>query len=573
MTALPAAVGSAPLLLIEQTPGSLDPVRAHLSGWRVIVLPFDQRDAAPDLISRERVGVVFCDHPEDDQRGMRLLEEIRRVHPHLPVLPVIHGGALDAALEAFRHGAADVLFRPLEADQIARAMARVRRLGDSQQAHLQQQSQAARSLDDLVLLRAIGATTSSEENLQRLLERVVEAIRSALRVDIASLMLCNDAGQLEIRAAHGLPAEVVAEVRVAPGEGVAGHVLVSGEPVLIDDLASDGRFRLSEKAGRYRSGSLLSVPIRTQDRVIGVLNVNNKHDRDSFTAADQDLLAMIAHQAALAIENLKLVGRLQEQSRELEKTHAELLHLHRDRTRFVCSLSHELKTPLTSILGFADLLVGFFDQLGPREVRDYLGRIHGESLHLERLLNGMLRLFAIDSGSEHWQWQNVSLPACLDEALAGHLLAVAEKDLVVECTIAPDLAPVWADHDKLLILLDALIDNAVKFNRAGGGIRIRTENRQTDGGRWAYLAIANDGHKVLPEQADLIFQQYSQLGDINTEKPCGVGIGLATCRAILRQMHGSIFLEPVRGEGTCLGVLFPVRSHCEEVTHVAPECV
>lgn len=180
---------------------------------------------------------------------------------------------------------------------------------------------------------------------------------------------------------------------------MAGFVLASGEPVLIDNLASDGRFQLSEKAGRYRSGSLLSVPIRTQERVIGVLNVNNKHDRDSFSAADQELLAMIAHQAALAIENLKLVGCLRKQSRELEQTHADLLHLHLDRTRFVCNLSHELKTPLTSILGFADLLVNFFDRIDPRELRDYLGRIHAESLHLERLLKGMLRLFAIDSGS------------------------------------------------------------------------------------------------------------------------------------------------------------------------------
>jgi signal transduction histidine kinase/DNA-binding NarL/FixJ family response regulator len=571
VAALTGLSGLETLLLIEQSPGSLERIREFLSAGRQLLLPFDQRDTAPDLISRERIGLVFCDLPADDPRGMLLLEQIHRVHPHLPVLPVVPPDANATALEAFRRGAADVLFRPLATADIDRAMERVRRLCDSQRSLSRQQSRTARSLDDLVLLQTIGATTSSEENLQRLLERVVEAIQMALHVDIVSLMLCNDGGQLEIRAARGLPAEVVAEVRVAPGEGVAGHVLVSGEPVLIDDLASDGRFRLSEKAGRYRSGSLLSVPIGTQDRVIGVLNVNNKHDRESFSAADQELLAMIGHQAALAIENLKLVGRLREQSQALEQAHADLLHLHHDRTRFVCNLSHELKTPLTSILGFADLLVNFFDQIGVQEVREYLGRIHAESLHLERLLEGMLRLFAIDSGRVQWQWEKLVLPVCIDETLASHLLALADLDLAVDREIPADLAAVRADRDKLLILLDALIDNAIKFNRNGGSIRIRAENRRVGDRPYVYLSIANDGRTVLPEHADLIFQQYSQMGDLDTDKPCGVGIGLATCRAILRQMQGTIFLEPVNGEGTCLGLLLPVATDHEEDAHANPE--
>lgn len=571
MTALASPAGLESLLLVEQSPGSLDSIRAVLSGWRQFVLPAGRRESAPDLISRERIGVVFYDQGGDDPRGMLLLEQILRVHPHLPVLPIVPEGANAVALDAFRHGAADVLFRPLAGMEIDRAMARVRRRYERQLSFLQQQRHAARSLDDLVLLRTIGATTSSEENLQRLLDRVVEAIQIALNVDIVSLMLCNEKGWLEIRAAHGLPQEVVAEVKVAPGEGVAGHVLASGEAVLIDDLASDGRFRLGEKPHRYRSGSLLSVPIRTQDRVIGVLNVNNKHNRDPFSGADQELLAMIAHQTALAIENLKLVGRLRAQSQELAQAHADLLHLHHDRTRFVCNLSHELKTPLTSILGFADLLVNYLDRIGPHQMREYLGRIHTESLHLERLLKGMLQLFAIDSGSAQWQWEKLSLPLCLDEVLAGHLLVMADLDLTVDRDIPADLSPVWADRDKLEILLDALIDNAVKFNRSSGSIRIRAENRQVDDCPYVYLSVANDGRKVLPEHADLIFQQYSQVGDLDTDKPCGVGIGLATCRAILRQMQGSIFLEPVIGEGTCLGLLLPARPDREEDAYVEPE--
>lgn len=559
------------LLLIEQSPDSLAAIRHALPAALCLALPIEQGDSAPDLVSRERVSMAFCDLPEGDPRGLALMLQIHRLHPQLPILPVVMAGAHAVALEAFRHGATDVLFRPLLPANIGKAITRVHGLLAERTAAAQSQARAARSLDDLVLLRAIGATTSSEENLQRLCERVVEAIQAALRVEIVSLMLCNDTGQLEIRAVRGLPLEVVGQVRIAPGEGVAGAVFASGEAVLIEDLASDGRFPPRGDVRRYRSGSLLSVPIRTQDRVIGVLNVNNKLAGTAFAAADQELLQMIAHQAALAIENLKLVGRLREQSLELEKAHADLLRIHQDRTRFVCSLSHELKTPLTSILGFADLLTQFFDEFASHEVREYLERIHSESLHLERLITGMLRLFSIDSESERWRWEAVTLQPCLEAVLDRYGDIMARRDLQLELSLAADLEPLRADQDKLVLLLEALVDNAVKFNRRGGSIRIRADNREVHGRPYVYLAIANDGKSVPPEQADIIFRGYSQLGDLNTDKPCGVGIGLATCRAILRQMRGDIFLEPVSEEGTCLGLLIPTQACREEVEHVDAE--
>ena len=74
-----------------------------------------------------------------------------------------------------------------------------------------------------------------------------------------------------------------------------------------------------------------------------------------------------------------------------------------------------------------------------------------------------------------------------------------------------------------------------------------------------YLQIGNQGETVSRENAEDIFQEYSQLGTLDSGKPSGVGVGLATCRAILRQMHGDIFLEPVEGEGTMIGLLLPAE--------------
>ena len=123
---------------------------------------------------------------------------------------------------------------------------------------------------------------------------------------------------------------------------------------------------------------------------------------------------------------------------------------------------------------------------------------------------------------------------------------------------------VWGDPDKLELLLDALIDNAVKFNQQGGHLSVRAGNLTLHGKPAVYLQIANHGQSVPRENAEDIFQEYSQLGDLDAGKPSGVGIGLATCRAILRQMQGEIFLEPVEDEGTSIGLLLPtMQTHME----------
>lgn len=548
------------LLLLEARPGSLAAAHTAWPGAEIVAGEIAQGQGVVDQISREKVQMVFCDLAEESSQGLEVLQKIRRVHPNLPLVAVLPGQDFSLALTAFRNGVDDILIHPLHNEALLATWRRLtqREHLDAQQARTQQL--AKRSLDDLVLLKAVGETTCSAEDLQKLLDRIVDLIQSALAVDIVSLMLVDDEGVLRIRSACGLPEDVRHKVSIAPGEGVSGYVMEHGEPVLIDDLSTDGRFPPRGGVDRYRTGSLLSVPIRYQQRNMGVLNVNNKRNGEAFTGVDQELLLMIAQQTALAIENMKLVGHLHAKNLEAERAHADLVKLHGDRTRFVCNLSHELKTPLTSVLGFADLLVNFFDQIDASRMREYLGGIYAEGKQLEQLLNGMLRLFSIDSGSESWHWQGLALGDSVTRVLREYAADIDAMKLNLEIRLPGDLMTVWGDRDKLDLLLEALVDNAVKFNRLGGRLSISAANLTLHGKPAVYLQIGNQGQSVPREYAEDIFQEYSQLGDLNVGKPRGVGIGLATCRAILRQMKGDIFLEPAEEEGTTIGLLLPTRS-------------
>ncbi len=545
------------LLLLEQQVGSLDIIRQSLPGIPAHSLPAAEIHRAPDLVSRNKIEVAFCDLVEVEPGCFGFQKQLQRVHPDLAIVMVVASEDVALALNAFRNGAADVLIQPVTSTEVCQVLGRLQDRARSRKNAVGLQKSAQRTLDELVLLKSISDTTRGVGDLESLFGRVTSLIREALQVEIVSLMMTDDEGNLQICAAAGLPANVVDEVRIPRAEGVAGQVLASGEAVLIDDLAADGRFVPKEYAGRYRTGSLLSVPIACHGRVLGVLNVNNKVNGETFVGSDLELLQTIAHQTSLAIENFKLVDRLRWQSEELQRIHSDLLTFHNDRNRFVCSLSHELKTPLTTILGFADLMVEQFDQLEPAKLREFLEKIHGDAIRLDELLSGMLRLFSIDSGNEGWHWEELDLTTCIEDSCQKFEVAMAEMDLDLEISLPDELLPVWGDRDKVGLLLDALLDNAVKYNRCGGTIRISAENSSEDGHPQVYLSIANQGQAFPAEYTEDFLQR--DRGELNSPKKNAgiVGISLTICRAILHQMGGRVFLEATSEEGTSFGVLLP----------------
>jgi DNA-binding NarL/FixJ family response regulator len=230
------------LLLLEANPGSLAAFRAAWPQAGILARTLDQCQGVADQISWEKVQVVFCDLDGPGCPGLGLLQQIRRVLKQLSLVAVLPGQDFAMALAAFRNGVDDVLVHPLCQDVLIDSGARVSRREKLDASRALTQQMAKRSLYDFVLLKAIGETTWSAEDLQKLLDRIVDLIRSTLDVDIVSLMLGDDQGILKIRAACGLPENVRREVTIAPGEGVSGHVMAHGEPVLIDDLSTDGRF-------------------------------------------------------------------------------------------------------------------------------------------------------------------------------------------------------------------------------------------------------------------------------------------------------------------------------------------
>lgn len=549
------------IVLIDDVPMVLDLLADMLEDIGHPVVCLESGATIVEFLDEHPVAVVFCDVELPKMNGVEVLRMIKQHTPETQVIMISGGQDFDIARQVLRERALDYLSKPFVPHEVLEAA----RLGLSSYYHARQQKEARheaeRRMTDLVLLRKVSETTSTGGDLQSLFDHILNAIVESAGVEVASLMLLDDEGALRIVSATGLDSDILERVRVTSGDGVSGHVVASGEPVLVEDIERDPRFSGFGAAagGRYKDQSLLSVPIFIRDKLVGVINVNNKVTGEPFDQEDQRLLLTIATQVALAMENFDLVNNLRRQAQELTRSNEDLMRMHQAQARLVCNLSHELKTPLTSIIGYADLCLSFFDKLSATDLKENLAHVCEEGGRLERLINGMLRLFSIESKRETWHWTSFTLPWSCADTFQYYNEKIEALGLVVDVDIADDLPEVYADQEKFGMAVSALIDNAVKFNRPGGRLVVRATKQQKAGLDYIYVQIHNDGSVIPASAIDIIFNSYTQLGNIDTEKPHGVGIGLALVKAVIDRMLGKIFLEEVTGKGTCFGLLLPTE--------------
>lgn len=550
------------ILLIDDVPLILDLLQDILESKSYRVIRSETGNQVTEILDREDISLVFCDVSLPDINGVEVLRMIKQHTPEIQVIMISGQQDFIVARQVLRERALDYLVKPFSQEEVLESAEQ----GLSAYWHAINQSkarvEAQRRMADLVLLKKIGERASSGSDLQELFALILDSIVDSADVEVASLMLVEDDGLLHIAAARGLSDEIISTVRVASGEGISGHVLASREPVLIANLDQDSRFKGHVAGKRYKDQSLLSVPIAVRDDIVGVINVNNKRSGESFDLEDQNLLVAIANQVALAMENFELVNSLRSQATTLERTNDELVRMNRARTRLVCNLSHELKTPLTSIMGYVDLSLTFYEKLTDEEFKEHLRLVREEGERLDQLITGMLRLFSIESEREIWRWKAFGVAWPVADSFQYYSKKMAVRELKAQIDVEDDLPEVYGDQEKFGMAFNCMVDNAVKFNCDGGEVRVKAESRMFEGLEYVYLQIYNQGRTVPLEARSTIFNSYTQLGDIDTEKPHGVGIGLALVKVVIDRMKGDIFLEAVEGQGagTCFGMLLPTEA-------------
>lgn len=244
--------------------------------------------------------------------------------------------------------------------------------------------------------------------------------------------------------------------------------------------------------------------------------------------------------------------RLEEKSLELEKATAELMAANRRLTEldqlkdeFVSTVTHELRTPLTSVRSFSEILRDN-PELPSDQRQEFLGIIVKESERLTRLINQVLDLAKIESGSVVWTEERVELKEMLTEASNTISQLFHENEIQLTKDFPEEPVYVMADRDRLVQVTINLLSNAVKFCEPKTGL-VQIQLSAYSGK--ARIAVTDNGPGIQVEQQERIFERFHQLKGPRDEKPKGSGLGLTICHRIIEHHGGKIWVESTPGEG------------------------
>ncbi|MEM8612567.1 MAG: response regulator [Cyanobacteria bacterium P01_H01_bin.105] len=238
------------------------------------------------------------------------------------------------------------------------------------------------------------------------------------------------------------------------------------------------------------------------------------------------------------------------------------------KTDFISTVSHELRTPLTSVLGFAKLIQKKLEgvvlpavtvktpktERAMRQVRDNLDIIVAEGERLTSLINDVLDISKIEAGKIEWNMQPTSISEIIDRAIAATSVLAQNSGLEIICDLEPDLPQVVCDRNRLIQVAINLLSNAIKFT-SGGLITCYARRQDVE----ISISIIDTGIGLATDDLEKVFEKFTQVGQVMTDKPQGTGLGLPICKQIIEHHGGRIWAESALGQGSTFTFTLPLR--------------
>jgi two-component system NtrC family sensor kinase len=614
------------------------------NGYRAIVAADGEEGLR--LALQERPDLVVLDMQVPRMDSMRVLETLRQQQADVPVIVMTIRDSAEVAVRAFRLGACDYIVKPFDPHDMQEAIQRVLTSDRSRAGrdHLTQQLMAAnqqlqRQLQELNAIYTIGRSVTSLLDLDRVLNRVVEASVYVTRAEEGLLMLLDPASNvLYLRAAKNVDEKVASSLRIHVEDSVAGRAIQTRRPVLLAG-------KPVKVATGYLAKALLYLPLQTAERgAIGVMGVLNRTSDHVFSERDVFLLSAVADYAAIAIENARLFETVEFERAKLEAilreaqeavivvdeqdnislcnaaaravlslVESDLVHrpigevlwhstvremfihaddqgqvvhsevsledgrtfnaqltpiegvgkvlvmqdithlkeLDRIKSEFVATVSHDLRTPLTTIQGYIELL----PRVGPLNERqqDFIDRAHHSMQAIAELIGDLLDIGRIEAGFD-LEMAPCSLIQVIEEAVQDIQPQASAKRQGLHWKSPGILPPVRGNARTLRQVMDNLLSNAVKYTQEEGQIEVSASH---DEGH-IVVHVTDTGIGIPPEQQPYIFDKFYRVESAETAGVIGSGLGLAIVKAVIEKHNGRVWVESRPGVGSMFTFVLPV---------------
>ena len=389
--------------------------------------------------------------------------------------------------------------------------------------------EAGDRLRELAFLHEIAQLATLARDWDELMITIVERTTVAMDVEVCSFYLAErERSRLTLAATNGLDRSQVGKVGLGWGDGITGRVAASRQPIAVDDVTKDDRFSWVRGFDVEALAGMLSVPLVWHDQVVGVLNVQTRDVRH-FGADEIDFLTTIAALLAGIVEK----GRL---TAEIEARLAQLTALDAARSELLSVVTHELRTPLSIVRVYVDLLAEAAAIAEPTQAADdWRVAANDQLARLDRLVDSILASVRGDglTGLSRAPFDAVQ---AVDETVETLRLLLRPHPIRWSRPDGPMTAV--GDETRFRQVLEQLLENESKYAPSADGVSI---------GVWRHdheiqIYVTDDGPGVPIEDWESVFEPFVRIGGRGRSR--GSGIGLFASRRLMSAMGGRIFIEP-----------------------------
>ena len=386
------------------------------------------------------------------------------------------------------------------------------------------------------LLRAAQALTTSL-NPHEILERLNDVVRQALGCDWSVTLLHDERHDVyRVAGVAGTNQQVLEEVRSFefPAASAPLFTLVAQQgTVAVENRQS--RLFPAALMERWQMSSFLCADLQRAGASVGLLAAGFQERTGPFSAREQRLFGSIAQQAAVALENARLVEGLRAASRL--------------KSEFIGTMSHELRSPLNVVIGYVDLLIDGDMGALSEEQQDALERVRQHALQLLELIRETLDVNRLEAGLLPVDLETLTIREFLDDLKDSIPADWLKRDVMLVWNVASAPIVIRTDRAKLKKVLRNLIQNALKFTSRGAVTVTATADNN-----WAEFTVADTGIGISEESLPVIFDMFRQVDGSTTRRYGGVGLGLYIVKQLVRGLGGDVTVTSSVGVGSTFRV-------------------
>ncbi len=391
---------------------------------------------------------------------------------------------------------------------------------------------------------ALVQTATLDETLQSCTAMLVKYLGGAFaRIWVA----CPESEELVLRASAGIYEHLDgAHSRIKFGQFKIGTIAKNQTPHLTNNVIGDHLVHNQVWARREHMVAFAGYPLIVDNRTVGVMAMFSRHElsQEILTA-----MGTVANSIAIGIER-----KLNEQ--RLIEAKDRALAASASKSLFVANISHELRTPMTAILGFAEMLL---QDAHSSEVREKLETIQRNGKYLLSILNDLLDLSKAESGALEVSCKRINLGALMEDLQSAMNVRAASEGIPLHFDWGPRVPKhVVADRIRLRQVLINLIGNALKFTDEGE-VRVHTFLKSQGSSEYIAFAVRDTGIGIPAEKLPSLFKPFSQVAT-SSQHLQGTGLGLSISKRLAEAMGGHIQVESKLGTGSCFTLLLPLTA-------------